>query len=141
MSRTCKLTVSPFSSTKEYGVSRKAASEGLARPSPRLSQRSQSRSMLPWCSQKIGSLAAVGTPDILPPTSTCTAPWGLPSRLGLKPLRPLGGNGTESSAVFSSSTTTSEGRAEPSLMVRELSYSELLESAGVRNASGKLGDA
>jgi hypothetical protein len=37
------------------------------------------RSMLQWCSQKIGSSPAVSKADIQPPTATCTCACGVPS--------------------------------------------------------------
>src|SRR5919197_3033763 len=37
-------------------------------------QSHQSRSMLQWCIQKIGSAGAVAMKPIVPPTHTCTAP-------------------------------------------------------------------
>src|SRR6266702_1968775 len=46
----------------------------------------QSRSMLAWCIQKIGSVGAVAMKDIVPPTQTWTPPW-TPSRLEVKVAR------------------------------------------------------
>ena len=58
-----------------------------------------SRSMLQWCSQKIGSSPAVLNALIhpkLPPTATCMAPWGTLSRAPTAPVR-IGATFTPSS--------------------------------------------
>jgi hypothetical protein len=111
------VTWAPFSSWKTKLWVSQAALSGFARPPPSAIQSFHRRSMLAWCSQKIGSSAAqftapiqpawhapIAPPPTMPWTMLCgvlsSAPDALPNWIGaLGPPPKLGVGGVAENAV------------------------------------------